>query len=181
MEAVPSKVTVLGLGNVLMQDDALGPYVIARLLAGYELPPGVSVIDAGTPGLDLVPYIAGTEHLIVVDTVRASGDPGQLRLYGTAEIMAMPQGLRLTPHDPGLKQTLLTLAFVDRAPSEVLLVGVIPGTVAVGTGLTQAVLEAVPSVEAEVLGKLERLGLPAVRRACPSAPDLWWEAVPCMS
>jgi hydrogenase maturation protease len=177
-----SRITVLGLGNVLMRDDALGPTVVARLVAGYEFPPGVSVHDAGTPGLDLVPFLAGAEHLIVVDTVRASGGPGEIRLYRTEQILNMPTGPRLSPHDPGLKETLLTLQLQGLAPREVLLVGVIPEQVALGPGVGPVVRAAASKAEAEVLRELDRLGLPARARSRPKAPDLWWEApVPCAS
>ena len=45
----PARVGVVGLGNVLMGDDAFGPYVIEVLEAGYALPPNVSAQDLGTP------------------------------------------------------------------------------------------------------------------------------------
>lgn len=170
-----SMVTVLGLGNVLMRDDALGPTVVARLLARYQFPPGVSVLDAGTPGLDLVPFVAGVEHLIVVDTVHATGQPGEIRLYRTEQILNMPAGPRLSPHDPGLKETLLTLQLQGLAPRDVLVIGVIPEQVALGLGVGPAVRAALPDAEAEILAELERLGLPPAIRSAPEPPDLWWE------
>ena len=44
---------VLGLGNVLMGDDGFGPAVVQAFEAEYVVGPDVSVIDLGTPGLDL--------------------------------------------------------------------------------------------------------------------------------
>jgi len=92
----PGRVAVIGLGNVLMGDDALGPYAVRVLQAGWEFPPGVSVTDAGTPGLDLTPYILGVEALIVVDTVKADAPPGTLRLYRKDELLATPPAQRLS-------------------------------------------------------------------------------------
>jgi hydrogenase maturation protease len=71
------RVAVLGMGNVLMGDDAAGPYVIETLHARYEFGPDVTVLDLGTPGLDLAPYIFGLETLILVDTVQTGGSPGR--------------------------------------------------------------------------------------------------------
>lgn len=90
-----ANVAVVGLGNVLMGDDALGPTVIKVLEAEYEFPRGVSVQDLGTPGLDLTPYLAGVRALIVVDTVQASGAPGEVRLYRRDEILKHPPQARL--------------------------------------------------------------------------------------
>jgi len=118
-----ARTRIVGLGNVLMSDDAFGPYVIRVLEAGYEFPSGVSVVDAGTPGLDLVPFVDGAEALIVVDTVRASGEAGELRTYTRDDILRHAPQARLGPHDPGLKETLLALEFADSGPRDVTLIG----------------------------------------------------------
>jgi hydrogenase maturation protease len=175
------KVVVLGLGNVPLGDDAFGPHVVARLEAWHEFPPGVSVQDAGTPGLDLVPYIAGADALIIVDTVRSAGEPGEMRRYRREQILSTPAAPRLTPHDPGLKEALFSLELEGSSHPEVLLVGTIPGQVVTGIGLSEPVRRAVELAEAEVLRELERLGVPARKRVRTSAPDLWWEASPFAS
>jgi len=89
-----ASVGVFGLGNVLMGDDALGPTVIAHLVAGFDFPPEVHVEDLGTPGLDLHPHLAGLDALILIDVVKAEGEPGELRLYGKEEILRHAPGPR---------------------------------------------------------------------------------------
>src|SRR6266508_490834 len=69
-------IRVLGIGNVLMGDDGFGPYVVEALGARYEFPDNVSVIDVGTPGLDLAPFLIGADAIIVIDTVRSDGEAG---------------------------------------------------------------------------------------------------------
>ncbi len=130
------RITVVGLGNVLMGDDALGPYAVRVLEAGYEFPAGTQVLDLGTPGLDLQPYITGLDALILVDTVSSKGEPGEVRTYRKPDILRHAPQPRLSPHDPGVKEALLTAEFEGTAPAEVYLVGVIPGSSAMGTGLT---------------------------------------------
>jgi hydrogenase maturation protease len=176
--AEPRRIGVLGLGNVLQGDDALGPYVVELLSATYDFPPGVTVLDAGTPGLDLTPYIAGLDALIVIDAVRASGSPGELRSYRRAELLEKPPPQRLSPHDPGLKECLLALELIGQSPAEVLLVGLIPARVETAVGLTAAVRAGVPAVAAAVLAELSRLGVPARNREHPAEPNLWWEREP---
>jgi hydrogenase maturation protease len=169
-----ARVGVIGLGNVLMGDDAFGPWVVQALLAGYEFPEGVSVEDLGTPGLDLMPYLVDLEALVLVDTVRSEAPPGTLRLYRRDEILRHPPRSRLSPHDPGVKEALLTAEFAGRGPREVLLVGAVPADTAMGVELSPALREAVPLAVGEVLREMERLGRPAVRRESPLAPDIWW-------
>ncbi len=172
------RVAVLGLGNVLMGDDAFGPYVVRLLQAGWEFPPDVSVQDVGTPGLDLAPFVAEVQALVLVDIVRGDQPPGTLRAHRRDEILKHAPPPRVSPHDPGVKETLITLQLAGQAPSEVFLIGAVPHDTEMRVGLSPPVQAAVPAVIEKVLEELERLGSPAVRRPTPLAPDLWWEAVP---
>jgi hypothetical protein len=54
---------MLGLGNVLMSDDGLGPAVLRAFEAQYVVGPDVSLVDLGTPGLDLSPWLADAERV----------------------------------------------------------------------------------------------------------------------
>lgn len=173
MSAPP--IGVVGLGNVLMGDDAFGPWVIQVLLAEHAFAEGVAVSDLGTPGLDLVPWVTNLGALILVDTVRADAPPGTIRLYRRDEILKHAPQARLTPHDPGLKEALLTAEFAGQAPGEVLLVGAVPERTEMGVGLSPAVRGAVGPAVVEVLRELERLGRPATRRDTPLTPQTWWE------
>ena len=172
------RIAILGLGNVLMRDDALGPHAIGLLESRYDFPDEVSLVDLGTPGFDLHPHLEGLDAAIIVDTVRATGDAGETRLYRRDEILRHAPGQRLGPHDPGLKQALLGLEFVQRGPQEVLLVGVIPESTASEVGLSLAVQAALPAVESAVLEELCRLGFPARQADPPREPNLWWEKAP---
>jgi hydrogenase maturation protease len=168
-------VAVLGLGNVLMGDDALGPTVVKVLEGGYEFGPQVSVQELGTPGLDLLPYLSGVGVLIVVDTVKGSGAPGEVRLYRRDDILKHAPDPRLSPHDPGLGDALLTLQLSGGGPDDVLLVGIIPTEVKTGVGLSDAAKAAVPRAVAAVVDALTRRGFPPRPRRAPQPPDLWWE------
>lgn len=170
-----TRASVLGLGNVLMGDDAVGPYAVRTLHARYEFPEGVSVIDLGTPGLDLTPHLADAEAVIILDAVRAQGKPGDLRLYRRDQILRHPPPSRLGPHEPGLKEALLSLEFAGGGPGQVLLIGVIPEWVRPGVGMSLAARGAIAAVEAEVLAELVRLGIPAAMRVPPDKPEIWWE------
>ena len=169
-------IAVLGLGNVLMGDDALGPTVIAHLNARFEFPARVQVEDLGTPGFDLHPHLAGRKVLIIIDTVRSeTAAAGELRLYRKEQILRHPPAARTGPHDPSLKHTLLTLQFADDDPEDVLLVGVVPESTEGSDEMTAPVQAAVPAAVAAVIEELERLGEPARPRAEPAEPHLWWQ------
>ncbi|RME42434.1 MAG: hydrogenase maturation protease, partial [Caldilineae bacterium] len=50
-----SRGLVLGVGNILMQDEGVGVRAVEWLQAHYVIP-GVDMIDGGTMGLDLLHY-----------------------------------------------------------------------------------------------------------------------------
>jgi hydrogenase maturation protease len=167
-------IAVVGLGNVLMGDDAFGPYVVQVLLAGYAFPPEVEVLDLGTPGLDLTPHVSDRRALVLIDTVHSSGQPGELRSYTREDVLRHPPQTRLSPHDPGVKEALLLAEVEGRGPEQVRLIGVIPATTGTGVGLSPAVEAAVPETVARVIAMLEELGVRVSKREPPAAPDLWW-------
>jgi len=169
------RIGVVGLGGVLMGDDAFGPYVVAALEAGYEFPGNVTVRDLGTPSLDLTAYIEELDALLVVDTVNSAGAPGELRTYRREEIVRHPVQPRTSPHEPGLKESLLIAEFAGRGPSEVFLIGVVPAATGTGVGLSAAVRDAVPLAVDAVLAELRRLGARATPRADARPPRVWWE------
>jgi hydrogenase maturation protease len=173
-----ARITVLGIGNVLMGDDAAGPHVVKVLEAAYAFPPDVAVVEAGTPGLDLTALLDGVETLLVVDSVHARAPPGTIRVYDRAKLLERPPALATSPHEPGLREALLTMDFHGAGPREVWLVGVVPGQVTTGIGLTPEVRAAVPRLVAEVVSRLAALGAAPTSRVPPGVPDLWWERGP---
>jgi len=171
-------VTVFGLGNILMSDDGLGPFVIKVLEASYEFPPDVEILDAGTPGLELSTILEDSGALIIVDTVRSDDVPGQVKTYRRDDILKHPPAQRITPHDPGLKETLLVLELQGEAPPEVFVVGVVPHSVEYGIGLSDEIRAAVPAAIEAIVEELARLGHGAKPRDPPAEPDVWWERQP---
>jgi len=171
-------IRVLGIGNVLMGDDGFGPFVVRVLEALYPCPSGVEFIDAGTPGLDLTPYLFGADAVIFVDTVSARGLPGEIRVYDRDAILQVPPQMRTGGHDPALKEALLTVAAAGGGPSRVTLVGAIPEWVATGVSLSPRLEAAVgPAIHA-VVDALSSMGVELERRAHPLAPHIWWAAAP---
>jgi hydrogenase maturation protease len=172
-------VRVLGLGNVLMGDDALGPWVIHRLEATHAFPPEVEFVDVGTPGLDLVPYVTGPCGIILVDTVHSKGaEPGDIRTYDRDALVKFGPKPRLSPHDPGVTEAILAVEMAGTPPAFVTLVGVVPGSVQAGVGLTPALQRAVVRAADTIVAELVARGFAVRPRSADTAPVPipWWEA-----
>jgi hydrogenase maturation protease len=172
---VARHVCLMGVGNVLLGDDALGPYVLEWLRARWEFPAEVTLLDAGTPGLDLTLFLDGFDALIVADAVKGPGPAGEVRSWRRPALLAAPLPIVMSPHEPTLREALLRLELLGRGPKDVLLVGAVPARVSAGTGLSEAVSRAVPEIEQVILRELERLGATFAPRAKNSWAVPWWE------
>jgi hydrogenase maturation protease len=170
------RIAVLGMGNVLMGDDGAGPYAVAVLEARYRLADEVTVLDVGTPGLDLVPYLSGADVLLLVDTVWSDAPPGTLGIYDKQTLLRSKLPPRLSPHDPALGQCLAMLEMEGRAPGEMLLLGIVPETTEFGPGLSAAVQAAIPQVVERICEEIRKRGVGVEARSPAAEADLWWEA-----
>jgi hydrogenase maturation protease len=171
-------ISVLGLGNVLMGDDGLGPAVVNAFEAGYSVGPDVQVIDLGTPGLDLLPWLADIDRVILVDTVKSDLPPGTLKMYDKDDLLRHVPLARIGPHDPGVKEALLALEFAGRAPREVVLIGVVPARTGTAVGLSPAVQDAIPHAVAALVSVLAGYGATVVRHSIRREVAPWWTAAP---
>jgi len=75
------KILIGGIGNVLLGDDGVGPYVARLLEARYEFVDGVEIDDLGTPALDLIDRISGKDAVILIDSIDTDVAPGTVVLY----------------------------------------------------------------------------------------------------
>lgn len=173
-----ARVAIIGIGNVLTGDDAVGPHVVRVVEAAYALPEGVQVIDAGTPGYDLTAFMVGLDAVVLVDAVKAKGAPGEVRVYDKAELVSRKPVLALSPHEPGVREALLNADFMGVTPGVVRLVGVIPARTGTGIGLSPEVRAAIPAAVERVADELAALGVAVAARVPPREADLWWEKRP---
>ncbi len=151
-------IAIFGIGNVLVGDDGIGPAVVSAIESDYDLPEAVILEDLGTPSLDLAARLTELETVIFIDAVSANAEPGTIRIYTLDEILEHPPGLRLSPHDPSLKETLLTSRFATGNPAYVRLVGIVPESTQ-EYGLSATARAAIPRAIAAVLHELELLGI----------------------
>jgi hydrogenase maturation protease len=167
-------IKVLGLGNVLMGDDGFGPAVIHAFEADYAVSDDVEIFDLGTPGLDLMPWLTDADRIVIVDTVKSDLPPGTIRIYDKGDVLRRPPSVRVGPHDPGVKESLLTLEFAGRAPHEVTLVGVVPARTELAAHLSPEVASAVGAAVSAVIAALERGGASVTRRPARNTVVPWW-------
>jgi hydrogenase maturation protease len=174
------RIAVVGLGNVLMGDDAFGPYAAKLLEAWYEWPEEVAVAELGTQGVELTPFVRDVESLLVLSTIHDGRAPGTLRRLDRAEVMdpELPRAtpsLRSSPYEPHGRNHVLKLEFVGGAPRDLWVLGPAPESIELTGGLSPAVAAALPGAVDEALAILRTLGVAPTARTPRPEVRPWWQ------
>ncbi|MBI4558567.1 MAG: hydrogenase maturation protease [Candidatus Hydrogenedentes bacterium] len=99
------KTLVLGLGNELLADDAVG--ILAARSLRRTRPTGVDVVETSVSGLALLDFFLGYERAIVIDAIQSGKHPpGTILEFGPSELRHV---VAPSPHYTGLPE-LVTVA-----------------------------------------------------------------------
>lgn len=165
------KITILGVGNVLLTDEGLGVHMVHRLRRRYVFPEWVELVDGGTLGLDLLPLVMHTQRLLIVDAVQNGGRPGDIHVI-TGEQAPSHLKLKNSLHQSDLMEVLALSALTAEAP-ETMIIGMEPLDIASwGVDLTPPVKQNLEYMEQVVLQHLEQWGLKPKMRLVDDDCDL---------
>lgn len=151
---------ILGLGNTLLSDEAVGIQVIRRLEQAGGLP-DVVLLDGGTLSFTLAGPIADSPRLIVVDATIMGSPPGTLRVFEDAEMDKRLSGKGRSVHEVSLMDLLDIARLTDTLPHPRALVGIEPEKVAWGDCLSPKVSAAVPGALDAVRALIARWDAPS--------------------
>lgn len=99
-----AKILVLGLGNDILTDDAVGLRVAQAIRARFAEEPLVEVVDCCEMGLALLDFIVGHEALVVVDSVQTGKvPPGHIHEVTEQDLPTLPG---MSPHFLGVGEIL---------------------------------------------------------------------------
>jgi hydrogenase maturation protease len=152
------RVVVLGIGNILLSDEALGIQAVERFAATHQVPDHVRLIDGGTSAMELLDVVADCDLLIVVDAILANAAPGSVvRLADDA----VPVFFRtkLSPHQVGLSDLLASLEFAGESPRATVILGIEPADMRLGLELTPAVEARMPELVQMIAAELRDAGI----------------------
>ena len=132
---------IIGVGNRLRGDDAVGCAVIDEL-AGLE---GAALFDVGSSPENYIEPVARLKpaRILFVDACDFGGKPGEFRLFSRAEFEELAYGL-LSTHTLPLHLTAEMLAQETKASIELL--GVQPLSIEFNQPLSEPVRSGLPAV-----------------------------------
>ncbi len=160
------RILVLGIGNILWADEGFGVRTVERLAAEWRFPDNVTLMDGGTQGLYLLPYLENADALIVVDAIDYGLPPGARRVFHGDEVPAFLGAKKMSLHQTGFQEVLASAMFLGRCPEKLILVGVQPECLEdYGGGLTDTVAAQVAPTIGVILQLLRgEFGVEGARR-----------------
>ena len=156
---MPETTLVIGVGNPLARDEGVGVRAVERLRA-CTLPAGVRVLDAGTDLLAVLPQMSRADRVVLVDAVRAGGEPGTIYRVTLEDLLAKAKAeprWRLA-HDLSVVSAIRLAEATGTSLPPTVLIGVEPGEVALGEGLTPPVEAALDPLIEKVLAEVNSDG-----------------------
>ena len=151
-------ILVLGLGNTIMTDDGFGVEVVTMLSSRYHFQGPVKILDGGTLGLDLLPHLEEIESLLIIDALDMRAESGKIfRLEGDEVPRAFAS--KLSVHQMGLQDLLAVAELQGHVPRNLVVWGVQPECIEMGTEMTATVAAAVEPVVTSILEELQGWGV----------------------
>lgn len=161
--ATTKNILVIGMGNVLMQDEGVGVRAVEELENQYIIPAGVKVVDGGTAGMELFEPIRDCDQLIVADAVNTGGAYGSLERIVNDQIPAFFQ-TKLSNHQLGLSDLLGLLKLKGEMPDHVAIIGMVPHSLEQKLGLTPEAEAGLDAMVDMLVNELESLGVKLEKR-----------------
>ncbi len=132
---------IVGIGNELLEDEGVGIHAV-RLLSSEDFGEHVQVVEAGTAILDLLPYLADAERLIILDAMKAQECSGSIYRVELASCSQKPVIASMHGFDIF---RVMALAGCNQTP-EVVVYGVEPHSTGWSMELTSRVQSALPEL-----------------------------------
>ena len=138
-DSFASDTVVIGVGNTILSDDGAGVHAARRLESEPRMPAGVTILDGGTLGLELIPYVSEASRVLFLDAVNTGAPPGTLTRMTGADLLGLAGGQNV--HQLGVADLIAAMTLVSSKPQDIVVLGVQPANTDWGTTLS-------PDVEA---------------------------------
>lgn len=120
------RVLILGIGNVLWADEGFGVRCVEAMAESHALPENVRLLDGGTQGLYLLPFLEDADALLVFDAIDYGLPPGTLKLVRDGEVPAFMGAKKMSLHQTGFQDVIATAQLLGRCPPQMVLIGCQP-------------------------------------------------------
>jgi hydrogenase maturation protease len=160
-----TQLLVLGIGNILWADEGFGVRCVEALNAAWQFGDDVTVLDGGTQGLYLLPFLEEARYLIVFDAVDYGMQPGEMVIAKDDDVPRFMGVKKMSLHQTGFQEVIACASLAGRLPESMVLIGVQPEQLEdFGGSLRDIVKAQIPRALEVALEQAERWGIPYAPR-----------------
>lgn len=148
-----STIRIIGLGNGMRGDDAVGLMAARRIR--QELGDKVEVIEAEMAGVDLIELMKGAHSVILIDAARSGQAPGSVHRLDASVSPIGGQVFPRSSHAIGVSEAIELARAMDVLPTTVIVYGVEVGNTEIGQPLSPPMGEALDQVLKQIIQECE--------------------------
>ena len=159
---------ILGIGNILWADEGFGIRCIEELNSRFVFADNVRLMDGGTQGMFLLPWVSSVSRLLIFDAIDFGLEPGELRVICDEDVPQYMGARKVSMHQTGFQEVLASARLLGGKPEQLALVGVQPEQLDdYGGSLREITRARIPEALARACSMLKDWGVPFHERAAP--------------
>lgn len=163
-----TKLLILGIGNILWADEGFGVRCVEAMNVAYQFGDDVVLMDGGTQGLYLLPYLMDAQRLIVFDAVDYGKKPGEMVIAKDGEVPRFMGVKKMSLHQTGFQEVIACASLVGKLPDSMVLIGVQPEHLEdFGGSLRDSIKIQIPAALNIALELMVQWGIPYAPRTSP--------------
>lgn len=129
------KITILGIGNTLFQDEGVGIHILPILENMFRDDQSIEIVEGLTDGMKLLGPVEDSENLIVIDAINAGVKGGTIITLEGEQIPAY-FGVKMSIHQLGFQEVLFAAKLRERYPKKIIMFGMQPSSLELGIELS---------------------------------------------
>lgn len=168
MNAEDVRTLILGIGNILWADEGFGVRCVEAMNARFEFDDDVRLMDGGTQGLFLLPWVCSASRLLIFDAIDFGLAPGELRVIRDDDVPQYMGVKKVSMHQTGFQEVLMSARLLCDRPQQLALIGVQPEQLDdYGGSLRARVRQRIPEAVERGCAVLRQWGVAAHERSAP--------------
>lgn len=159
---------ILGIGNVLWADEGFGVRAVEVLNADYCFPSNARLMDGGTQGMFLLPWVQAASNLLIFDAIDFGLPSGEIRIIRDDDVPRYMGAKKMSMHQTGFQEVLAAARLTGEYPERLALIGVQPEVLDdYGGSLRPAVRVRIPTAITHGIELLRGWGIAVEHREQP--------------
>jgi hydrogenase maturation protease len=152
------RITILGLGNILLADEGFGVHFVKYIENKYSFPENIELIDGGVMGYILLDIFDRSDIMVIIDCIKINDAPGSIYRFTHEEFLTkVPPPT--SAHEVKFSDVLIKAEMMGDLPEMIFLCIVPKEFKDMNLEMTPNLKNRLPVMESLLIKELESLGI----------------------